>query len=128
MKLWEAIKAMEEGKKITHPTFEYYIFDYLYLNVETEHITNSNGKAFDINGMDAINDKWELYDDRKEVPDRFKWMKEMYKTYKDDCVGHCPCKGCMIERDIKINGRNSDLCCVISAISEQLNKEYKLDI
>lgn len=51
----------------------------------------------------------------------------MYKTYKDDCMGRYPCKNCMIDRDIKINGRNSDLCCVISAISEQLNKEYKLD-
>lgn len=65
MKLWEAIKAIEEGKKITHPTFKYYDFDYLYLDKESEFIKDSNGKSFYINCTHGINEDWELYDDRK---------------------------------------------------------------
>lgn len=119
MKLWEAIKFMEDGKKVTHTTFKYFNFNYLYMNKETEHITTSNDDTFDINGMDGVNDNWELYDDRKELPEKLKWVKDAYHFLNGDSCNSFDCPNCELY--------TIDICQDLNNELDKLNMDYKLD-
>lgn len=78
MKFWEALKAMEEGKKIAKDNGEaYYFIENNKLYICTGELM---GEAF-VNVTDMLDYEWELYDDRKEVDPRF---KEFYHYLKDE--------------------------------------------
>lgn len=75
MKFWQALKAMEEGKKIAKDNGEAYYFienDKLYICTG-----ELMGEAF-VSVTDMLDYEWELYDDRKEVYTDF--YKDMYVT------------------------------------------------
>lgn len=61
MKLWEAMKALEEGKKVRRIDWEEY--EYIYIDSYGEVINNYGSKA-DNRILDNIYVKWEIYKDK----------------------------------------------------------------
>ena len=78
MKFWEAMKAMEEGKKVRAVGWkpEYYI----YLNEKFE-IRDSDGFFANFHEVIHLKMDWEIYEEKKEVDSRF---KEFYHYLKDE--------------------------------------------
>ena len=63
MKLWEAMKALEEGKKVRRVDWESY--EYIYIDSYNEVINNYGSKA-DNKILDNIYVKWEIYKDKSD--------------------------------------------------------------
>lgn len=65
MKFWEAMKAMEEGKKVRNKDWmeEFYIC----LN-EDNDILDERDAVCDLNFIGEKGSEWEIYDDRKPAP------------------------------------------------------------
>ena len=77
MKFWEAMKAMEEGKKVRRAYWEK--SRYVTLDI-FDNIVDNKGNSFNI----IIDDKWELYTptNRKEVCQE---LKLIFKLLEDAC-------------------------------------------
>ena len=76
MKFWEAMKAMEEGKKVRK---ESWLKDeYIYISEVNCIIVDENGNVYKMS--DSRGD-WEIYEEKKEVDLRF---KEFYHYLKDE--------------------------------------------
>lgn len=107
MKFWEAMKAMEEGKKVRNKDWmeEFYI----YLN-EDNDILDERDAVCDLNFIGEKGSEWEIYDDRKPSP-------AILKTLAND-----------------LSYNSSDICMRLSfdeqvelvAILAQLNMKYKI--
>ena len=74
MKFWEAMKAIEEGKKVKS---KYWDSDE-FIHIEDGKIIDQLGDEF---GVIYIDDNWEIYVEKKEVDARF---KEFYHYLKDE--------------------------------------------
>ena len=64
MKLWEAMKALEEGKKVRRVDWEPY--EYIYIDSYNEVINNYGSKA-DNKILDNIYARWEIYKDKGDI-------------------------------------------------------------
>ena len=62
MKLWEAMKALEKGKKVRRLDWEEY--EYIYIDSFGEVITNYGSKC-DRNILDNVYAHWEIYNEKK---------------------------------------------------------------
>ena len=119
MKLWEAIKAMEDGYNVRRISWEPEMFVY-----------KNNGEYFKADGSEceaiwiAPNDEWEFFDSRKEAHPFF---IELYKAIHDlgpdyqkmlDEVSNCG------------DSELAKLCAMfvdIYKMLEHYNEEYKLN-
>ena len=78
MKFWEALKAMEEGKKIAKDNGEaYYFIENNKLYICTGELM---GEAF-VSVTDMLDYNWEIYEEKREVDERF---KELFHYLKDE--------------------------------------------
>ena len=124
MKLWEAIKAMEDGYNVRRTTWEPDMFVY-----------KNNGEYFKADGSEweAIwvtpDDEWEFFDSRKEAQPFF---RKLYKAIHD--LG--PEYQKMLDSNELCNGDScgdcglARLCTMFDDIYttlEYYNEEYKLD-
>ena len=84
MKFWEALKAMEEGKKIAKDNGEaYYFIENNKLYICTGELM---GEAF-VSVTDMLDYNWELYDDRKPAPYILKTLADsLSNEYSDLCM------------------------------------------
>lgn len=73
MKLWEALKIVDEGGKVRRLNWE--VDMYVYKGDDGEYY-KSNGEDFDIIYLDNTNE-WEIYDDRKYT---HRFWRELYKV------------------------------------------------
>lgn len=66
MKFWEAIKALEEGKKVRRAYWEKDV----YIHIDHDNILKDNSNhPQDLYYIPNDDDNdWEIYDDRKEAP------------------------------------------------------------
>lgn len=119
MKLWEVIKALEEGKKVKKKDWhdDYYIY-----KAEDGFIRDESNREYMIQNIKGT---WELCDERLAIA---KEWKELYKAIKAvDRVFECDnnCGNCILD----IKGVN----CIHLNIEEflkeleNLNKIYKLN-
>ena len=78
MKFWEAMKALEEGKKVRAVDWG----DDEYITLRGEILVDEEGYTctHTLEG-EGINKKWEILNERKEVDPRF---KEFYHYLKDE--------------------------------------------
>ena len=114
MKAWEAMKLLEEGKKLRDKNWKE--GRYIYLDTDGDIIDESNNQYLVANISD-ISKEWEMCDDRKEVPQFYKNMyKAIDKIIEDYEIS---------EKEISdvIYPYLVNLCRVL----DELNKEYKLD-
>ena len=78
MKFWQALKAMEEGKKIAKDNGKgYYFIENDKLYICTGELM---GEAF-VSVTDMLDYEWEIYEEKKEVDPR---LKEFYHYLKDE--------------------------------------------
>lgn len=78
MKFWEAMKALEEGKKITNNGGKSYYF------IKDNKLMLCTGKLMGASialNIDYMSHEWEIYEEKKEVDPKF---KEMYRYLKDE--------------------------------------------
>lgn len=121
MKFWEALKAMEEGKKVTKDEGNcYYFIEDNKLYLCTGELI---GETF-VSATDMLDYDWKIYDDRKEVSCH---IKELYKAI-DKYV-----ETSWTDQDIESgftdefnNIANCYLTSFVVALDE-LNLKYKLD-
>ena len=78
MKFWEAMKAMQEGKKVRNK--EWTNEQYLYLSADNQ-ILDEHGYVASIDYIGLGETTWEIYEEKKEVDPRF---KEFYHYLKDE--------------------------------------------
>ena len=64
MKLWEAMKALEEGKKVRRVDWEPY--EYIYIDSYNE-VINNYGTSADKEILDNIYMTWEIYKDFNDL-------------------------------------------------------------
>ena len=79
MKFWEAMKALEEGKKVTNDKGETYFYTqdnkiYLFTGEFSSEVSINLSRS-------TYEYEWEIYKDKKEVDPRF---KEFYHYLKDE--------------------------------------------
>ena len=125
MKLWEAMKLLEEGNKVRRVNWEKDV--YVYKGDDGEYY-KSNGEDFDIIYLDNMNE-WELYDDRKYA---HKFWRDLYKVVNQLAPDHQRMLDSMIECQ---NGNCSEcafrrLCASFDELFmtlEYYNSEFKLD-
>lgn len=77
MKLWEAMKAMEEGKKIRKTDWD----EYQYIQLNNNNCVINEAGLFSYFNLTHVNDEWEIYEEKKEVDPRF---KELYDYLKNE--------------------------------------------
>ena len=78
MKFWEAMKAMEEGKKVRNK--EWTKDQYLYLSVDNE-ILDEKDQDVGINYIGVSGSNWEIYEEKKPVDEDF---KKLYNYLKNE--------------------------------------------
>lgn len=79
MKFWEAMKeATENGKKIGCGNWGDNI--YLYVNKDDGYLYWYSGEICE-EAIDTISNEWEVYEEKKEVDEKF---KEFYHYLKDE--------------------------------------------
>jgi hypothetical protein len=124
MKLWEALKAMEDGYKVRRTTWEPEMFVYKN-NGEYYKADESEWEAIWV----APEDEWEFYDSRKDVNPFF---RKLYKAIND--LG--PEYQRMLDSNESCNGDNcgnwelAKLCIMFDEIYtmlEHCNETYKLN-
>ena len=117
MEFWKAMKALEEGKKITRITWE----EGRYIYKKGYEIYDQDGNSFDISVADF---GYRVYDDRKDAP---KEIISLYYTI--DSIFNCPNK----QSNTKLNeffdelsedGRNT--LVEVYKLMRHLNNNYKL--
>ena len=77
MKFWEAMKCLEEGKKVRR--LGWHEGEYLYID-EKHNICDEYGNYAELCYI-GNKDNWEIYEEKKEVDTRF---KEFYHYLKDE--------------------------------------------
>ena len=77
MKFWEAIKAMEKGKKVRRVYWEKDV----YIHIDNDDILRDNYNTPQDLYYIPNDDDWEIYEEKKEVDARF---KEFYHYLKDE--------------------------------------------
>ena len=125
MKLWEAMKLLEEGNKVRRVNWEKDV--YVYKGDDGEYY-KSNGEDFDIIYLDNTNE-WELYDDRKYT---HKFWRDLYKAINQLAPDYQRMLDSMIECQ---NGECDEcgvrrLCAMFDDMFmtlEYYNSEFKLD-
>lgn len=124
MKLWEALKAMEDGYKVRRTTWEPEMFVYKN-NGEYYKADESEWEAIWV----APEDEWEFYDSRKDVHPFF---SKLYKAIND--LG--PEYQRMLDSNESCNGDNcgnwelaklSIMFDEIYTMLEHCNETYKLN-
>lgn len=116
MKFWEAMKCLEEGKKVR---VKYWSNNgYIMMN-SSGYIIDEKGRIVNINNTE---DEWELYDDRKECSECYKELYRAVMKVFDVDEGD---DGLFDEFDVDMTGSNS--LGNMYVILNDLNKEYKLD-
>ena len=118
MKFWEAMKLLEEGKKVRKTSWA----ENRYLYIDEDGSFYDNREQIPI--LYTVGTEWEIYDDRKEVSCN---IKELYKAI-DKCV-----ETSWIDQDVESGFADEfdsvadyHLTQLIIALDE-LNKKYKLD-
>ena len=120
MKLWEAMKALEEGKKIRKDNWD--LGEYVYKNEYGNYITNE-GIYFDI--IRGANDNnWEIYNDRKECLEIF---KELYEVLNRAYVVHYNGEDYDEYDEYIIESDDTDYINRLHYQLKEMNKHYKLD-
>ena len=71
MKLWEAMKALESGKKVRR--IDWAPDEYIYLDIYHEVIDN-NGSLADKDILDNIHMTWEIYKDKNDLNRAFDFL------------------------------------------------------
>lgn len=118
MKLWEALRIMEDGGKVTHQDWK--ADEYITSNGFGD-IVDEDGVVFHLTCTHCLmDDGWEVFDERHEASEQ---LKNLYKAVKS--IRH------------KIYPEYSHLmhdhlCLVdciydLSDILDRINKDYKLD-
>ena len=77
MKFWEAVKSMQEGKKVR--LFTWSPNQYIYLN-ETTKIVDETGHLYGIDYI-SMENVWELYEEKREVDER---LKQLFQILNED--------------------------------------------
>ena len=117
MKFWEAMKSLEEGKKVRHISW----YDAHYLYIDNCGIVRHSIGGEEYKEVVDMHSEWELYDDRKEVP---KIFKDLYKLINE-------IEGMKWNDDVYIQWVDSNYKeNYVTPLYKQLskiNKEYKLD-
>lgn len=127
MKAHEALSALEAGEKIRRKDWDKN--QYLYLN-EDNFVKDQNGHKFvDVYGKSKLtmilDDNWEIYDDRKEIPEQLNYLKDLYKQYQEkDFCKVLQCNNCPLEIRLK---DNTSICTTLDKILNRINKEFKLN-
>ena len=80
MKFWQAMKALEEGKKVRRRNWEhgeYIEWEDCDIN---NNVTDEKGIVFELSTLYCVDDnEWEIYDDRKDCP---KVFKDLWKAFQ----------------------------------------------
>lgn len=78
MKFWEAMKELQEGKKVKKVKW---YGSYIYYDRESKQFIDSSGETYDITYLDE-SEEWELYEDnRKSINSNA--LKKIYKAFKE---------------------------------------------
>ena len=87
MRCWQAIKALEEGKKVRRKEWgqEAYIE---WRNQDISNvITDEEGQPYELGILYCTDDnEWELYDDRKDCPKVFKDLWKVFQATQNDNI------------------------------------------
>ena len=82
MKYWEAMKSIDEGKKVRHKSWADGCFIY---KDDLGNVVCADGEFYGEIFNYSFNDcHWEIYDDRKEVPQSLKNLFNALKDYLYD--------------------------------------------
>ena len=76
MKFWEAMKYLEEGKKIR----KVYWNENEYYYLDDDFVTRNENNNYIVISYEG-NEEWEIYEEKKDVDPRF---KEFYHYLKDE--------------------------------------------
>lgn len=118
MKTWEAMKCLEEGKKVRNS--EWGENEYVVMDPHTKcFVYGTDGQ---IAYLYTASCEWELYDDRKECSECYKELYRAVMKVFDVDEGD---DGLFDEFDVDIKERNG--LGNIYVILNNLNKVYKLD-
>ena len=71
MKLWEAMKELESGKKVRR--IDWALDEYIYLDIYHRVISNNGGPA-DKDILDNIHMTWEIYKDKNDLNRAFDFL------------------------------------------------------
>lgn len=120
MKLWEALKLLDEGKKVRRKTWDR--IDYLYK--EDDEIKKNLSRNLVLELADLTYVDWEEYDNRKELPEQLKWVKDAkeFFTSDEDCVEY-DCAKCLMRNKLN-NGRT--ICSQLDECIRDLSLIYKI--
>lgn len=78
MGFWEAVKAIEEGKKVRRTYWE----KDAYIYIDHDNILRDNyNNPQDLYYIPNDDDDWEIYEEKREVDERF---KEFFHYLKDE--------------------------------------------
>lgn len=96
LKTWEAIKALEEGKKVRKNSWE--MKEYIYLD-KYGNIIQENGSDYE---LDCIykEDEWEIYEKvKKEMPKEFEGLKYLLASINNMNCDKQNCDNCPLGID-----------------------------
>ena len=75
MKSWEAVRAMEEGKKVTRPKWD----DDEFLMIDEEYdIVNKEGSFY---AFDCKYNDWTIYEEKKDADEK---LKQLFQILNED--------------------------------------------
>lgn len=126
MKTWEAMKALEEGKKVRHVYWEQDKYIVIDFTSAYNHIVDEKGNLSCIN---ETNDEWEIYDDRKNVPLVWRMMYKKIVELAEFIDGETS-TGYLCNKGECHDCPFAMLCDLYDDLSEELerlNRLYKLD-
>ena len=105
MKFWEAVREMQDGKKIRRKTWD--DGDYIYMNYG--ELIDERDKQYSINYV-FNDDEWEIYDERKDASEILKALAKELKTALSDT--------CMILTPNEVK--------MLKEVLSELNEKYKI--
>ncbi len=84
MKFWEAMKSMEEGKKVRNK--DWTDEQYIYLTADNEIFDEHNNECY-LNFIGTKDSEWEVYDNRKPAPAILKTLSDdLSCSFSDICM------------------------------------------
>ena len=124
MKIWEALEELKKGKKIRIAHWPKHSFLFFKDNKTIFSSYFGREAAIRIN----MDDDWEIYDDREEVPKHMEWLKELYAKYSygDICANvDNECEDCPL--GIYLKKEEANMCETLKNMLNRINNNFKLD-
>ena len=116
MKCWEAMKCLEEGKRVRRK--DWLESSYICLSRE-KNVVDKGGYDYEIGNQ--FDDNWEIYDDREDCPQEF---KDLWKAFQ---ATHCSNKDEIEDFWACVPFSFITMHQEMERLLNEMNKDYKLD-